>query len=49
MRRPLTYSPALLDVKVKPSLGQPFATDVIHLPLLEICDGMGRNPDRARL
>ena len=29
------------------SLGSHFATDAIHLPLLQICDGMGRNPDRA--
>ena len=29
------------------SLGSHFATDAIHLPLLQICDGMGRNSDRA--
>src|SRR5262249_24520921 len=29
------------------SLGSHFAADAIHFPLLQICDGMGRNPDRA--
>src|SRR6516162_4734094 len=29
------------------SLGSHFAADAIHLPLLQICDGMGRNSDRA--
>src|ERR1700747_2682194 len=47
VRRPLTYSPVLLDVKGQASLGSHFATDAIHLPLLQICDGMGRNSDRA--
>src|SRR6185437_6105597 len=29
------------------SLGSHFATDAIHLPLLQVCDGMGWNSDRA--